>query len=122
MDVYEVVGRKMGSATSGRPQATAKWQESVRALVSQPLWSPGYAAAPQHTPDGTGRRNNSEVPMYAASQPPVRQPLQVGPQPQSAGSFLGRWIRSPSVTGGVQPQTLRCRLAPNVAPDLATTV
>jgi hypothetical protein len=26
----------------------------------QPLWSPGYAAAPQHTPDGTGRRNNSQ--------------------------------------------------------------
>lgn len=46
----------------------------------------------------------------------------MGPQPQSAGSFPKRRIRSPTVTEGVQPRPLRCRLAPDSAPDSATAV
>lgn len=88
----------------------------------QPLWSPGYAAALPHTPEGAGRRNNSDVPRCRASQPPFWQLLQVGPQPQSAGSFLRRWIRSPTVTVGVQPRPWRRRLARDAAPDSATAV
>lgn len=78
----------MGICYPGRPQATTEWQESVRALVSHS----GLRDTPQlrstHlTAQVEETTANSDVLLYAASQPPLGQPLQVGPQPQSAGSF-----------------------------------
>lgn len=51
-----------------------------RARVCQPLWSPGYSAVPQQTPDGKGGRNKSGLRGG-------RSPLAAPRQRPTSGSF-----------------------------------
>lgn len=73
----EVAVGPVGFVTPKRAQEVAKWQSRARAC--QTLWSPGYGAAPQQTPDGKGRRNKSRLPAR-------RSPSAAPGQPPTSGS------------------------------------
>ena len=89
--------------------------------MCQPLSSPGYAAAPQQTPDGKGGRNKSRLLGWGSPSVSPRQPTS-GSSFSKCRNFSQGLNPVPTATVGVVPPTSRRRPTLGAAPDSAAAV